>query len=159
MDSYDSNQILILLDFSRSTRFAILCTAQISKFQKNASQFWRFWIIFQNYSFKNSHFSNLRCDFFCQNFDEILSEFHEHAPNVKNFQFLEKKGSNFSKNPWKFRKCSNYSEDYSKLFSRVPTYYAERGQTLEGSLSTACSATPGVTCVCLLYTSPSPRDA
>ena len=36
------------------------------------------------------HFSNLNC-IFCQNFDEILSEFHEHAPNVKNFQFLEKK--------------------------------------------------------------------
>jgi hypothetical protein len=33
MDSYDSNQILILLDFSRSTRFAILCTAQIAKFE------------------------------------------------------------------------------------------------------------------------------
>ena len=33
IDSYDSNQILILLDFSRSTRFAILCTAQIVKFE------------------------------------------------------------------------------------------------------------------------------
>ena len=27
---------------------------------------------------------------FRQNLDEILSEFHEHAPNVKNFQFHEK---------------------------------------------------------------------
>ena len=34
MDSYDSNQIVILQDFSRSTRFAILCTAQISKFHQ-----------------------------------------------------------------------------------------------------------------------------
>ena len=34
IDSYDSDQILILLDFSRSTRFAFLCTAQISKFQQ-----------------------------------------------------------------------------------------------------------------------------
>ena len=34
MDSYDSNQIVILQGFSRSTRFAILCTAQISKFQQ-----------------------------------------------------------------------------------------------------------------------------
>jgi len=33
MDSYDSNQVLILLDFSRSTRFAILCTAQIAKIE------------------------------------------------------------------------------------------------------------------------------
>ena len=31
MDSYDSDQRLILQGFSRSTRFAILCTAQISK--------------------------------------------------------------------------------------------------------------------------------
>ena len=29
--------------------------------------------------------------------DEILSEFHEHAPNVKNFQFLEKKDQIFRK--------------------------------------------------------------
>ena len=34
IDSYDSNQIVILQGFSRSSRFAILCTAQISKFQQ-----------------------------------------------------------------------------------------------------------------------------
>ena len=34
MDSYDSNQILILQHFSRSTRFSYFCTAQISKFQQ-----------------------------------------------------------------------------------------------------------------------------
>ena len=28
---------------------------------------------------------------FRQNVDEMLSEFHEHAPNVKNFQLLELK--------------------------------------------------------------------
>ena len=39
MDSYDSNQILILQGFSRSTRFAILCTAQISKFQQKLAKF------------------------------------------------------------------------------------------------------------------------
>ena len=33
MDSYDSNQILILQHFSRSTRFSYFCTAQISKIQ------------------------------------------------------------------------------------------------------------------------------
>ena len=69
------------------------------------------------------HEKRMKIGIFLRNLDEILSEFHEHAPNVKNFQFLEKKkkGSNFSKNPWKFRKCSNYSENYSKLFRRVPT--------------------------------------
>ena len=34
IDSHDSNQIVILQGFARSTRFAILCTAQISKFQQ-----------------------------------------------------------------------------------------------------------------------------
>ena len=51
-------------------------------------------MIYSKVFIQNLHFSNLNCDFFncfCQNFDEILSEFHEHAPNVKNFQFLEKK--------------------------------------------------------------------
>ena len=38
IDSYDSDQRLILLDFSRSTRFAFLCTAQISKFQQKTAQ-------------------------------------------------------------------------------------------------------------------------
>ena len=33
IDSYDSDQRLILQYFSRSTRFAFLCTAEISKFQ------------------------------------------------------------------------------------------------------------------------------
>ena len=34
MDSYDSEKRRILQHFSRSTRFALLCTAQISKFQQ-----------------------------------------------------------------------------------------------------------------------------
>ena len=38
MDSYDSNQILILQHFSRSTRFSYFCTAQISKFQRKPVQ-------------------------------------------------------------------------------------------------------------------------
>ena len=38
MDSYDSNQIVILQHFSRSTRFSYFCTAQISKFQRKPVQ-------------------------------------------------------------------------------------------------------------------------
>ena len=45
---------------------------------------------------QNLHFSNLKYDFL-SNFDETLSEFHEHAPNVKNFQFLLKMDSIFRK--------------------------------------------------------------
>ena len=49
------NQILFFQHFSRSTRFAILRTAQISKFQqKKSSQFCHFWITWINYSFKIS---------------------------------------------------------------------------------------------------------
>ena len=38
MDSYDSDQRLILQHFPRSKRFAFLCTAQISKFQQKPSK-------------------------------------------------------------------------------------------------------------------------
>ena len=37
MDSYDSENRRILQHFSRSTRFAFLCTAQISNFQQKTS--------------------------------------------------------------------------------------------------------------------------
>ena len=37
MDSYDSEKGRILQHFSRSTRFAFLCTAQISNFQQKTS--------------------------------------------------------------------------------------------------------------------------
>ena len=39
----------------------------------------------------------MKIGIFLRNLDEILSEFHEHAPNVKNFQFLEKKDQFFRK--------------------------------------------------------------
>ena len=39
MDSYDSESGRILQHFSRSKRFAYLCTAQISKFQPNFATF------------------------------------------------------------------------------------------------------------------------
>ena len=39
IDSYDSDQRLTLLHFSRSTRFTFLCTAQISKFQEKKVSF------------------------------------------------------------------------------------------------------------------------
>ena len=103
MDSYDSNQILILLDFSRSSRCAILCTAQIAKFElKTRHNFWRFWIIYSKIFIQNSHFSNLKCDFlskFWWNFVGISrtsSECQEFSISWK------KKGSNFRKIREKF---------------------------------------------------------
>ncbi len=71
MDSYDSNQIFILQGFLRSTRFAILCTAQISKFQQN---FVKLLHIFAQFFNKNRYFSTLIIKF-CSDFDEIFSEF------------------------------------------------------------------------------------
>ena len=107
MDSYDSNQILILQhfmifrDLQDLQSFAPL---RSQKFSRRRVTILAFLIIFQNYSFKNSHF--IERAMFRQHFDEVLifsftyfyikkrkkmSEFHEHGPNVKNFQFLEKR--------------------------------------------------------------------
>ena len=120
MDSYDSNHILILLDFSRSTKFAILCTAQIAKFQEKRVTI----LAVLNNLFKiihsNLHFSNLKRVFLSKFWWNFVGISRRCSEFLKNFQFLEKKDQIFRKNPWKFRKCSNYSEDYSKLFSRVP---------------------------------------
>ena len=70
IDSYDSEKRHILQHFSRSIRFAFLCTAQISNFQQklreNVLHFFRkFSRNFQNFVI------------FQQNFDKFCPEFHE----------------------------------------------------------------------------------
>ena len=62
------NQILILLHFSRSTRFAFLCTAQISKFQQKTRH------DFGKNEFIESNFRNIdiKIAIFLQIFDEII---------------------------------------------------------------------------------------
>ena len=71
IDSYDSNQIVILQGFSRSTRFAILCTAQISKFeQKFIKLFSKFRLNFC----KIASFQHFFIEF-CTDSDENFSEF------------------------------------------------------------------------------------
>ena len=47
IDSYDSEKRRILQHFSRSTRFAFLCTAQISNFQQKLREF--FLHFFENF--------------------------------------------------------------------------------------------------------------
>ena len=71
MDSYDSNQILILQGFSRSTRFAILCTAQISKFQQ------KFVKLFSKFCLNFCKIASFQHFFieFCTDSDENFSEF------------------------------------------------------------------------------------
>ena len=60
MDSYDSDQRLILQGFSKSTRFAFFCAAPISKFAdfctqilQNFAEIFRFLQIFATFSAKS----------------------------------------------------------------------------------------------------------
>ena len=71
IDSYDSNQIVILQGFSRSTRFAILRTAQISKSHQKVVQLLSY---FCPIFCKNRYFSTRFVEF-CTDSDEIFSEF------------------------------------------------------------------------------------
>ena len=72
MDSYDSEKGRILQHFSRSTRFAFLCTAQISKFQRKTRQTFceneRHEFSFFIFRFSNClvRFSDEFLSFFCQ---------------------------------------------------------------------------------------------
>ena len=72
IDSYDSEKRRILQRFSRSTRFAFFCTAQISNFQQNLRDF--FFIFSAKYSRYFQFF--VVYDFFQKN-DEFSPEFHE----------------------------------------------------------------------------------
>jgi len=74
IDSYDSEKGRILQHFSRSTRFAFLCTAQISNFQQKTS--WFFLHFFEKF---RENFQNFVI--FQQNFDEFCPEFHETFSN------------------------------------------------------------------------------
>ena len=82
IDSYDSESRRIFQDFSRSTRFTFLCTAQTSTFQeKTRPKFCRNETFSFSFSF-SLHQKSMNFVIFLLNFDEILaqkkkSEFHE----------------------------------------------------------------------------------
>ena len=88
------NQILIFQHFSRSTRFAILCTAQISKFRLKIVKFFAKLNI--EYSIEIAHFQYEKCYFSSKwrwNFVGIsgrcskMSKFVENSRNfAKNFE-------------------------------------------------------------------------
>ena len=81
MNSYDSESRRILQHFSRSTRFAHLCTAQISKFQlKIVHKFLLEW----NENFIPSEENLMKFVIFLLNFDEHLSEFREELQKITN---------------------------------------------------------------------------
>ena len=76
-------QILIFQHFLRSTRFAILRTAQISNFHEEIGNFFR---VFGHLFVKISYFSLFLIEF-CTDFDEIFSEFRQNfVENVLNIQ-------------------------------------------------------------------------
>ena len=83
IDSYDSNQILIFSGFSRSTRFAHFCTAQISKFQQKSLNRRNFWRNENEISFFHFRFS-MKFAIFRRKFNEILPEFHRNVQEMKN---------------------------------------------------------------------------
>ena len=75
IDSYDSESRRIFQDFSRSTRFKNLCTAQTSKFQeKTRPKFCRNETFSFSFSFQQK---SMNFVIFLLNFDKILPEFHE----------------------------------------------------------------------------------
>ena len=96
MDSYDSNQILVLIlqGFSRSTRLADFCTAQITKFQRKNVQ------IFAGVKMK-FHFTFAFFDEFCdfrRNFDENSPEFYRNCQEMtKCIEILRKRETKIQK--------------------------------------------------------------
>ena len=114
MDSYDSEKGRILQHFSRSTRFAFLCTAQISNFQQKTS--WFFFHFFEKF---RENFQNFVI--FQQNFDEFCPEFHETFSN-----FLRKRRKCWFAGNFlifaKFADISGIGEKVHSFISSVQSY-------------------------------------
>ena len=98
MDSYDSNQIVILQHFSRSTRDLLIYFLQCSNLKisaKNRPNFKRMKMKF--------HFSFVFFDEFCDflaKFDEILPEFHRNGQEMtKCLEILRKSARKIRKMP------------------------------------------------------------
>ena len=117
IDSYDSNQILIFSDFSRSTRFSYFCTAQISKIQRKTVQ-----IFAGNLSFFSRFSTNFAI--FLRKFDEILPEFHRNVQEMtKKLTLLKEWGKPkrliFLKD-WKKQKDWEKIKDWERLAAFFP---------------------------------------
>ena len=98
MDSYDSESRRIFSDFSRSTIFMYLCTAQILKFpQKKSFNIFALFLIFV----MNSAFFPAIFAIFLLKFDEILSDFREKLQNIANVGEIARKFAKSCKKFWK----------------------------------------------------------
>ena len=95
IDADFCNQILILQHFSRSTGYAYLRTAAISKIQpKIVNNFAKLNI---EYSIQTSHIFH-KSAISRRNLDEILSEFREHVPKYPSSFRISENLQNFRKN-------------------------------------------------------------
>ena len=77
IDSSDSDQILIFSGFSRSTRFAYFCTAQIAKFQQKTVQIFagmkmKFHLFILAFLWNLRIFGGENLMKFCRNFTEMF---------------------------------------------------------------------------------------
>ena len=132
MDSYDSNQILILLDFSRSTRFAILCTAQIAKFQKKRVTILAvlnnlFKIIHSKFAFFKSKlrfFVKILMKF-CRNFTNMLRMSRIFNFSRKKDPIFRKIRENFGNVPIIQKIIQNYSVVSLRLRPRAPFFSSQ----------------------------------
>ena len=99
MDSYDSEKGRILQHFSRSTRFAFLCTAQISNFQQKTS--WFFFAFFRKISRKFSKFCHFSAKFWwiLPRISRNVQQFSEKTKKM----LICRKFSNFCEICWYFR--------------------------------------------------------
>ena len=91
MDSYDSNQTLILLHLSRSTRFAILCTAQIAKFQKKRVTILEVLNDYSNLFIQKFAFFKSKVRFFVKILMKFCRKFTSMLRMSRIFNFLKKK--------------------------------------------------------------------
>ena len=100
MDSYDSDQRLILQGFSRSTRFTFLCTAQTSKFQQKSVKL--FAIMKNEISFFSifSRFFRWVLSFFCQISMNFSRNFADNLRKWQNLSIFWQKPQMFWKKLW-----------------------------------------------------------
>jgi hypothetical protein len=106
MDRYDSNQVVLLQHFSRSTRSSYFCTAQPSKFEQKIVK--TFAGIKKNEISFSSRFS-MNFAIVLRNFDEFLPEFHI------NFQEMIKCLGMLTKSATKVRKMPEISGNFPNL--------------------------------------------
>ena len=131
IDSYDSESRRIFQDFSRSTRFTFLCTAQTSKFQERTRpKFCRNETFSFSFSFSFQQ-KSMNFVIFLLNFDEILSEFYEKLQEITKVLNILR---NSARKIRKMLEISGIREKFlifsNESFNELPTGYRAAGLPL-----------------------------